>query len=569
MTKMIYALLALSVSLSVPAMAKQSKFYDMADSYFNGYFSSNPSAATSAGFHQYDDKLEDYSKAEIDRQVEFYNTWLAKVEAFPVKGLTPDESSDRDLLMSSIKANLLELQNVKSWEKNPDHYSSGLSSSIFGLMSRNFASQDDRLKMVIAREKQAPAVFAAAKANLKNPPQIYTEIAIDQLPGIVDFFRNDVPSAFKDVKNETILHEFKESNDRVIAELIRYHSFLKNEVLPKSHGDFRLGKDNYQKKLLYEEMVDIPLEKLLQVGQANIKANQELLKKTAAEIDPKKTLPQILAEEAKDHPAPDDLLQSTRDVLGGLKDFIEKHKIVTIPQPILPIVEETPAFMRALTFASMDTPGPYENVAKEAYFNVTLPEKSWSPTQVEEHMAAFTRSIISNTAVHEAYPGHYIQFLWLKKVKSKVRKLIGCSSNAEGWAHYSEQMMLDEGYGKGDPKLKLGQLLDALLRNARFMVGIQMHTGQMTYDQAIDYFVNEGFQTRTNAEREVKRGTSDPTYLVYTLGKLQIMKLREDYKAKMGKKFSLRKFHDAFMAQGFAPIKIVRKALMGDDSPTL
>ena len=316
-------------------------------------------------------------------------------------------------------------------------------------------------------------------------------------------------------------------------------------------------------------MVDLPLDKLLEIGMADLRRNQEAFKQTAAKIDPSKTPQQILDEATHDHPAPDHLLQSFRDVLGGLKDYIAAKQIITVPSPVLPILEETPPFMRALTTASMDTPGPYEKVAKEAFFNVTLPEPSWTPKEVEEHMEGFNRGTIISTAVHEAYPGHYVQFLWMQTIPSKVRKLLGANSNAEGWAHYCEQMMLDEGYGNGDLKLRLGQLQDALLRDARYIVGIQMHTGKMTYEQGIDFFVKEGYQSRTNGERETKRGTSDPTYLYYTLGKLEILKLREDYKKMRGSAFTLEEFHDRFMREGWPPIKIVRKAMLGDDSPVL
>ena len=218
--------------------------------------------------------------------------------------------------------------------------------------------------------------------------------------------------------------------------------------------------------------------------------------------------------------------------------------------------------MRALTFASMDIPGPYETVAKEAFFNVTLPEAGWPPQQVAGHMAAFNRGTIISTAIHEAYPGHYVQFLWVQRAPSKVRKLLGASSNAEGWAHYAEQMMLDEGYGSGDGRLRLGQLQDALLRNARYIAGIAMHTGRMTFGEAVEFFVKEGYQTRDNAIREVKRGTSDPTYLVYTLGKLEILALREEYRKKRGAAFRLEEFHDRFLAQGYPPIKLVREAML-------
>ncbi len=533
------------------------------DRFFDDvYFKFNPTTGTSTGFHQYDALLEDYSKAGIDRQIQVLHSAEMQFSALP-------DDPDRDLILNYIRATLLNLEQVRPWEKNPDTYSSGVTNSIFVIMSRTFAPASDRLQSVIARERQFPSVFAAARANLRNPPRIYTEIAIEQLPGIISFFQNDVPTAFKQVTDAKLLGEFHQSNDLAIGLLKQYQTFLKNDLLARSQGDFRLGADLYSKKLLYEEMVDLPLDKLLAIGMADLRRNQESFQQTAAKIDPSKTPQQILEEATRDHPTPDHLLQSFRDVLGGLKDYITSKHIVTIPSPVLPILEETPPFMRALTVASMDTPGPYEKVAKEAFFNVTLPEPSWTPKEVEEHMEGFNRGTIISTAVHEAYPGHYVQFLWMQTIPSKVRKLLGANTNIEGWAHYCEQMMLDEGYGNGDLKLRLGQLQDALLRDARYIVGIEMHTGHMTYQQGIDFFVKEGYQTRTNGERETKRGTSDPTYLYYTLGKLEIMKLRADYKKKRGNAFTLEEFHDRFMREGTPPIKIVRKAMLGDDSPVL
>ena len=425
---------------------------EQVDRFFDDvYFKFNPTTGTSSGFHQYDTQLEDYSKAGIDAQAKALHRAEREFAALP-------EDPDRDLILSYIRATLLDMEQVRSWEKNPDNYSSGVTSSIFVIMSRTFAPPADRLQSVIARERLIPAVFDAARANLKNPPRIYTEVAIEQLPGIVSFFQNDVPAAFKQVTDPKLLADFQKSNETVIDALKHYQTFLMNDLLPRSHGDFRLGANLFRKKLLYEEMVDIPLDKLLEIGIADLRRNQEAFKQTAAKIDPSKTPQQILDEATHDHPAPDHLLQAFRDVLGGLRDYIIAKQIITIPSPVLPILEETPPFMRALTTASMDTPGPYEMVAKEAFFNVTLPEPSWTPKEVEEHMESFNRGTIISTAVHEAYPGHYVQFLWMQTIPSKVRKLLGANSNAEGWAHYCEQMMLDEGYGNGDLKLRLGQL---------------------------------------------------------------------------------------------------------------
>ncbi len=534
----------------------------LADRFFDEYyFPYNPTAATSAGIHRYDDKLEDYSNKGVDARVAILKKFETEFAKLPA-------DADRDLVLNNIRAALLDIETIRSWEKNPDLYSSGISGSAFTIMSRTFAPPDARLKSLIARERQMPQVLKDARANLRNPPKIYTEIAIEQLPGIVSFFETDVPLAFKQVTDAKLLADFHQINATVIAALKDYEEFLRTQMLPESNGDFRLGSENYAKKLAYEEMVDIPLDRLLQIGYDDLHANQKRFREIAARLDPKKTPQEVLTDLEKDHPAPDKLLDAFRAQIVTLRDFIIAKKIITIPSPVLPILEETPPFERALTFASMDTPGPYETVAKEAFFNVTLAEKDWKPERIEDFMRGFNRGTILSTATHEAYPGHYVQFLWMQRVNSRVRKLIGANSNAEGWAHYCEQMILDEGFST-DPKMRLGQLQDALLRDARYVVGIEMHTGKRTMEQGVEFFEKEGFQTHEVADRETKRGTSDPTYLYYTLGKLQILKLREDYRKMKGAQFSLEEFHDAFMQQGFPPIKIVRRALLGNDSPTL
>jgi uncharacterized protein (DUF885 family) len=550
--------------LALLTLAANAGAQNVFDRFFDDYyFPFNPTAATYAGFHKYDAELEDYSKAGNAKREAALKKWEATIQKLPA-------GDDRDLVLGTIRAALLELETVRAWEKNPDNYSSGIASSAFTIMSRTFAPPAQRLKSLIGRERQMPKVLEDARANLKNPPRVFTEVALDQLSGNIEFFESDVPSAFKDVKDPKLLAEFKASNGAVIAALQRYGTFLKDDLLPRSNGDFKLGAETFAKKLSYEEMVDVPLDRLLEIGYANLRDNQRRFAETAAKLDASKTPRQILTEMELDHPAPGKLLDAFRETVTQLRDFIVAHKIITIPSPVLPILEETPPFMRALTIASMDTPGPYETVAKEAFFNVTLPEKDWPASRVEDYMGgAFNRGTILSTAIHEAYPGHYVQFQWMQHVDSKVRKLLGANSNAEGWAHYCEQMMLDEGYASGDLRMRLGQLQDALLRDARYIAGIEMHTGKLSFDQAVDFFEKEGYQTHETALKEAKRGASDPTYLYYTLGKLQILKLREDYRQQQGARFSLQEFHDKFMRQGFPPIKIVRRAILGNDSPTL
>ncbi|MBV8732603.1 MAG: DUF885 domain-containing protein [Acidobacteriia bacterium] len=561
--------LLVALAQTSAAQNRDAEFGKLADQYFNELvFHFDPVAGTSAGFHQYDSLLPSSSRAEIEAQIAALHKWQAEVEGFDARGLSPWISADRDLMLANIRGSLLNLEAIRGWEKNPDNYSSGITNAIFVIMSRSYAPAAERLRSVIARERLTPMVFQSARANLKNPPRIYTEVALEQLPGLISFFEHDVPLAFQQVKDAQLLGEFQRSNQAVIAGLRAYGDWLKSSLLPRSHGDFRIGAENYRNKLLYDEMVDVPLDRLLQIGFDDLHRNQAEFKRVAAQIDPKRPPQQILDELERDHPPADKLLQAFRDVLGSLRNFIEVHHIVMIPSPVPPILEESPPFMRALTTASMDTPGPYEK-DKEAFFNVTLPDPRWPAKEKEEYLEGLNRGTIVSTATHEAYPGHYVQFLWVQGLPTKVRKLIGCGSSAEGWAHYSEQMMLDQGYGNGDLKLRLGQLQDALLRDARYIVGIQMHTGNMSFEQALDFFVKEGYQTRPMAEKEAKRGTSDPTYLVYTLGKLEILKLREDYRKAKGSQFSLEEFHNAFMKQGTPPIKIVRRALLGNDSPVL
>ena len=555
-------------------------FHAVSEQYFHDvYFKFQPTTGTSAGLHEYDTQLEDYSVASLERQTNALKLYEKKLEAIDPSSLDEEPAADYKILLNNIRLGILENEVIRFWEKNPDNYSSGVTGSIFTLMERPYAPVNVRLRAAIAREKQIPQVFVEAKKNLKNPPKIYTEIALEQIDGDVSFFENDVPDAFKDATDPKAKAEFAKTNAAVVAALKEYGAWMKSDLLARSNGDFKFGADAFAKALSYQEMVDIPLDHLLQIGMDDLHKNQAHFAEVAKEIDPTKTPQEELAELAGMHPAPADLLKAFHDRFDSEIAFIRSHHIITIPSDVQPTLEETPPFERATTQASMDSPGPFETGTTKAYFNVTLPDPKWDAAKTNEYMAAFNTGTIVSTSVHEAYPGHYVQFLWQNQFPSKIRKLIEPATNVEGWAHYCEQMMLDEGYGKAVAKdereeklIRLGQLQDALMRDARFVVAIRMHTGvggAMSIEQAEEFFVKEGYQARPIAEVETKRGTSDALYLYYTLGKLEIMKLREDVKKKQGAAFSLQQFHDDLMRQGMAPIKVIRKAMLHDDSPVL
>ena len=536
------------------------------------------------GYHQYDTQLEDYSAASTAKEIAALHIYEGKISAIDGAALDASVAADRQILLNSIRSQLLSLEVIRNWEKNPDTYSSGVTNAIFVLMERPFAPADVRLRSAIARERQIPQVFAEARKNLKNPPHIFTEIALEQIDGLVAFFTKDVPLAFVDAKDPKLKAEFARTNTAVIQALKDYGVWMRSDLLARSNGDYRLGAEVFRKKLEYDEMVDLPLDRLLAIAYADLHKNQAEFGRIAKEVDPTKTPAEVLAQLALDHPAPDKLLPAFQSTFAGLIQFIRARKIITIPSEVEPTLEETPPFERATTFASMDPPGPFETHSTKAYFNVTLPERSWTPEHVAEHMASFNVGTIISTSVHEAYPGHYVQFLWQNQFPSKVRKIVGASTNIEGWAHYCEQMMLDEGYGQPGAGatdvrearlIRLGQLQDALLRDARFINSIKLHTGQgeaagqWTIEQAVGLFVREGYQTHAVGLVETKRGTADATYLYYTLGKLEIMKLREDMRAKQGAAFNLERFHDDFMRQGPVPLKVIRRSMLGNDSPVL
>ena len=562
-------------------------FSFVSDQYFSDVlFHFAPTLGTQMGLHQYDTQLEDFSAATIQKQIAALHAYEKKLTAIDPSALDASIAADHTILLNSIRSQLLSLEVIRNWEKNPDNYSSGVTNAIFVLMERPFAPVNTRLRAAIEREMQIPQVFVEARKNLKNPPRVFTEVALEQIDGLISFFQSDVPTAFKDADDAAAKADFARTNAAVIQSLKDYGAWMKSDLLPRSNGDYRLGADIYRKKLAYDEMVDVPLDRLLQVALDDLHRNQAEFARVAKEVDPTKTPQEVLAELATIHPAPDKLLDSFRDTFSSLIAFIRAHNIITIPSDVQPTLEETPPFMRATTFASMDSPGPFETNSTKAYFNVTLPERTWLAPHIAEHMASFNVGTIISTSVHEAYPGHYVQFLWQNQFPSKVRKIIWTNSNVEGWAHYTEQMMLDEGYAappanatpeqvRESKLIRLGQLQDALLRNARFVNAIKLHTGlaepnqQWTIEQSVDFFVKEGFQSRSVGLVETKRGTADATYLYYTLGKLEILKLREDLKKKQGSAFNLQNFHDSLMRQGPVPIKVIRKAMLHDDSPVL
>jgi uncharacterized protein (DUF885 family) len=540
------------------------RFDEFVEDYFDAYFKWKPSEATGMGLHQYDEMLEDRSAAAVTERVKTIRDLQKRLA--DLKGLTGNDAMDAEILADQMRAELLDIETIGNWHKNPMNYVGTPGSAIDNLMKRAFAPADQRLRLVVARLKATPALLDAMRANVKNPPKAFTDLSIIMAEGSVGFFRDQVRKWAKDAVggNDELWRAFESANQKVVKAFEDAAAWLKEDLLPRSKGSYAIGAENYRRQLQFEEMVDMPLDQLLAMGEANLRRDQEAFIALAKKIDPSKNPGDLLLDLAKDHPTEEQLLPSVRDTLEKTRQFLIDRHIVTVPSEVRPTVAETPPYARNGSFASMDTPGPYETKATEAFYYVTPTEKDWSPRHKEEHLRIFNRPTTEIITIHEAFPGHYIQFLNAKHFPTKTRKLVWCGTNVEGWAHYCEQMVVDEGFGDGDPKVRLAQLSEALWRDCRYVVGIKLHTQGMTVEEGTAYFMKEGFQEKSTSFAEARRGTYNPTYLYYTLGKLQIQKLRDDYRQLQGKNYSLEKFHNEFVRQGGIPIKLVRRILLGE-----
>jgi len=496
------------------------------DEYFDALFEWSPSTATSIGFHQYDSRIEDLSASAINRRIERLKQLQSGLMRARSGRLATTEDIDAQILDSQIKAELLDLETLQTWRHNPMNYVGLPGGAVDGLIKRNFAPPAERLRSVISRLKGVPALIDAMKANVQNPPHEFTDLAFRMAHGSVGFFRDTAAMWAKDAagSDTSLLSEFDAANATAAKSLEDAADWLEKTLLPSSKGSYAIGAGNFSKKLLYEEMVDTPIDRLLAIGEANLERDYNAFIETARKIDSSKSPMAVMKSLSDDHPTEVSLIPDAKRTVEGLIQFINTKDIVTIPSQVRPNITETPPYARSGTFASMDTPGPYEEKATEAFYYVTPPEKDWDAKHKEEHLRAFNPAVMTLITIHEAYPGHYVQFLNAKQFPTKTRKILYCSSNVEGWAHYSEQMMLDEGFAAGDPRMRLAQLEEALLRDARYIVGIQLHTAGWTVEQGAKFFEEKAFQEPANAYEEARRGAYNPTYLYYTLGKLQIYK---------------------------------------------
>ncbi len=494
----------------------------------DGSFRFRPSWATVWGAHEYDSLLEDRSRGAIDREVARLRSALAELQRIDAKRLSDSARVDYDLFESTVEGQIFDLTEIRRWENDPSAY--GYGEAILALISRTYGTPEDRLRAVIARLGQVPRLLRSARKNLRNPPQMFTGFAIEEFSGMGEFLDRDVPLAFATVRDADLLQRYDKAKREAQSATRKYVAWLQNDLMPRSNGSFVLGPEKYRKKLRYDEMVDLPLDDLLRAGERELHRLQSRFNAAALKMNPSIGADSLIQLMRRDHPTADSLIPYVDGLLEGIRSYCISSRFIEIPSDVRCLVRPTPEFQAQRSFASLDAPGPFEREAVEAYYYITPPNPSWDSARVEQHLQGYSYWSLPSVSIHEAYPGHYVHFLHAKLAPSIVRKTMGSGSFAEGWGLYTEEAMVDHGYGRDDPRIEIGMLRWALVRACRFQVGLRVHTKNMSLDEAIAFFMKHSFMERANAEREAYRAAFDPTYIIYTLGALQIRKLRDEMK---------------------------------------
>jgi uncharacterized protein (DUF885 family) len=553
-------------------------FNAVAEEFIKGYLNARPLLGTELGFHEYDGRASDYSRLAIDAELQRLRRFDDRLRKFAPDKLRPRTAIDLRILQAAVANELFEFQEVHKFERNPMTYADCANLNIY--IARDWTPLEDRARSVTSIESQIPNTLIAGKTNL-DPilSRPYVELAIEIARGSADFLRKDMAAAMTGLKDSEVRGNFAEANRKAILALTDFANWLEKEKLPKAKPDFAIGASKLQRWLNETELVDAPPEKILELGLAKIKEEQQAFSEAAKVIDPDKAATDVFKEIQKEHPPADKLLAEIGKDLDRIRSYVIDHKIVAVPSNVRAQVRETPQYDRATSFASMDTPGPFEKKATEAFYFVTPVEPDWTEQQKEEWLTSFNKYDADVTSIHEAYPGHYVQFQHLNASSAtKIEKIFGSYAFVEGWAHYCEQMMLEEGFGgpkkppgtddekKRAAKYRMAQASESLLRLCRLCCAIKMHTQNMPVDEATKFFMENCYYEETPARSEAMRGTFDYGYMNYSLGKLQILKLRDDYKAQEGDKFSLEKFHNQLLDHGAPPIRLLREIMLKDKS---
>jgi uncharacterized protein (DUF885 family) len=541
--------------------AAAERFAAAMDAFYERYLELSPTFAVALGFHRFDGQLPDVSARGLAAQAAWLKAQQAVFEAIPAADLDGEATIEREVILTVIRGDRFDLE-VARWPRtNPMSYVDRL--ALTDTISRDYAPLAQRARALIALSSRAKAYLAAAQANLPEAmPRTWVETALLQINGMIEFARKDVPAVMASLDDPVLRTEVADGLSAYRAALAGYGDFLRAR-LRRATDAFALGPDLFLQMLAAKEGVTIDLARLRRMGEEDLARNLAVLELSARAIDRKKPVAVVVGLVKRDKPDEDKVLVEAAAQAVAMRRLLVEQGIVTIPSNDVAEVRPTPPFMR-WNFAFLSSPGVFEEKMLPAFYYISPADPTWPKRDQLAYIPA--RSDLLYLTVHEVWPGHFLQYLHQKRVRSRVLRSFCAYSAVEGWAHYAEQMMHEAGASGGDPKLAVGQLTGALLRNVRYLSAIGLHTAGMKVRESVALFERQAFADRRTARQQAVRGTFDPGYLNYTLGKLMIRKLREDWKDRAGSDYSLRAFHDRFLSYGCAPVPVIRRAMLGPDA---
>jgi uncharacterized protein (DUF885 family) len=552
------ACLVLTSCNAVTTAQPETKWKDFAQHTVDRYFALNPNDAVYQGAHQFDGRLPDWSDAGLKANAAFFHKAIDDARAYG--DLDKADAFERDYWVSVAEGKLFFLEDADAPHHNPAYYTSALDPNVY--ISRDYADQPTRMKALTLFFNQVPGAAKNIRANLRTPlPASFVKYGIAAFDGFADYYAKDALEAFADVRVPEVQAHLKVSADKASKAMRELADWLRTQQSGATQ-DFALGPDRFSKMLKATEAVDIPLDQLMQVGRADLARNQAMAKAECAKFAPGETIKACFQKMIDDKPV-GGIVEAAQKQVPELTAFVQSHDLATIPPGEHALVREAPPYNRQNT-AYIDPPGPLEHGIPSIYY-IAPPDPAWTAKVQHDYLPGKDSLLFITT--HEVMPGHFLQVLHSNRSPSLIGRLFVGYGFAEGWAHYSEQLMWDAGLGAGDPEVHIGQLYEALERDCRFISAIGLHTQGMTQAQSKELFETECYKDEGNAEQQAARGTYDPEYLNYTLNKLLIMKLRDDWTASRGGRKAWKQFHDAFLSYGGPPVPLVRQAMMGEDAP--
>jgi hypothetical protein len=523
------------------------------------YFGANPLFAVYQGRHEFDGRFPDWSDAGLQRWAGRLQQLRDSAAAFSIDSADATRDLERDYLTAVIDRDLFWLERADWPHRSPSWYADQIDPNVY--LARAYAPLPDRMRAYTRWARELPGALTQMRANLHTPmPRAYADIGRGRIGGMVGYLQQDVPMAFDSVTDSVIRRDFSSANAAAIGALKEMDAWLATEQ-KRGTAAYALGPELFRDMLKSTEMVELPLDSLEAKGRADLERNLAALEAACRKFAPRASTRQCM-QRMNSHKPAGGAVAAARAQLDTLEAFVRSKDLVSVPGRERALVREAPPYQR-FNFAYIDIPGPYERNIPSIYY-IAPPDPTWTAAEQAGYLPGAADLLF--TSVHEVWPGHFLNFLHSNRASSKFGQVFVGYAFAEGWAHYTEEMMLDAGLGNGSPEVQIGQLSNALLRNVRYLSAIGLHTKGMTVEESERMFREQGFQDPGNARQQAARGTYDPAYLNYTMGTLMIMKLREDWTRQHGAGNALKQFHDRFLSYGGPPIPLVRRAMLGKNS---